>query len=298
LLATDLVEILCAAHLGSLVESPFQERGGIMLVGPPGVLKTTFVNALDRTYQDAVMMSDINVKQIIRMRDAIASGRINTLVLPELAKVYERVESTATNVEGTLRALAGEGFIAASFEDSRVNRLTARAMVFGALTPSTVTKRFEGWEESGFNRRFLWCLIRLEDPLALERAAIQWKRIEFRTRHLPLAPLGSTIPNTTTQKERQRLAAIVKYQPGGEHTLQIQVLTRTLAVLRWWYKEIDDPRDAMETMESFADSLGKSGVALELPDPDKDTKDLTANGQKPGYKGKNRRKVPTRRGSK
>jgi hypothetical protein len=263
--ASELVEIMCAAHLGNMVESPFKERGGLMLVGPPGVLKTTFVSVLDTQYQDVVMMSDINVKSLIRFRDAIASGKINTLVLPELAKIYERLDATAKNVEGTLRALTAEGFSAASFEDSRINRLTARAMVIGALTPSVLDKHFTEWEESGFNRRFLWLLIKLADPNALERAAINWQRIEFRQAYVPMSPMGETIPNLTTHRERQRLANIVKYQPGGDHAIQLQVMVRILAVLRWWYTEAGFSRNAMETMEKFAPALGKNGIALELP---------------------------------
>lgn len=263
--ASDLVEVLCAAHLGNMVEGPFLERGGIMLVGPPGVLKTTFVSVLDQQYQDAIMLSDINVKSLIQLRDSIASGKINTLVLPELAKLYERADVTAMNIEGTLRALAAEGFSGASFEDSRVNRLVARAMIIGAMTPATVTKRFTGWEESGYNRRFLWCLLKLSDPNALERAAVQWQRINFRMAHVPLPPLSSTIPNKTTVRERERLLNMVKYQPGGDHAIQLQTMIRILAVLRWWYAESGNARNAMDTIEAFAPALGKTGVALRLP---------------------------------
>lgn len=263
--AAELVEVLCAGHLGNLVESPFLDRGGIMVIGPPGVLKTTFVNVLDAQYQDAISMSDVNVKSLIRMRDAIAAGKVNTLVLPEYAKIYERQDATAKNVEGTLRALTAEGFTAASFEDSRVNRLVARAMVIGAMTPATINSHFSEWEESGFNRRFLWCLIKLADPLALEKAAIAWQRINFRMAHVPLAPMGGTIPNKTTQRERQRLAVMVKHQPGGDHAIQLQMLIRMLAVLRWWYAESGQPRNAMDTMEKFAPALGKTGTELELP---------------------------------
>lgn len=272
--ASELVEILCAAHLGNMVESPFKERGGIMLVGPPGVLKTTFVSALDSQYQDVVMMSDINVKSLVRFRDPIAAGKINTLVLPELAKVYERLDATAKNVEGTLRALAAEGFTAASFEDSRINRLTARAMIVGAMTPSVLDNHFTEWEETGFNRRFLWALIKLADPMALERAAVNWQRIEFRQAHVPQFPLGETIPNLTTHRERQRLANMVKYQPGGDHAIQLQLMVRILAVLRWWYTEMGFSRNAMETMEKFAPALGKNGVALELPTKKDDVDEL------------------------
>lgn len=264
--ASDLVEVLCAAHLGHLVEGPFKERGGIMLVGPPGVLKTTFVSILDQHYQDCIMLSDINVKSLVALRDQIASGKICTLVLPELAKVYERADATALNVEGTIRALAAEGFSAASFEDSRINRLSARAMVIGAMTPATIERRFAGWEESGFNRRFLFSLLRLSDATALERAAMNWQRIDFRVKHIPLAPsMGpSTIPNLTTQRERARLAVIVKNQPGGDHAIQLQVLIRVLAVLKWWYAESGSSENPMDVLERFGVSLGRGGAEIDV----------------------------------
>jgi hypothetical protein len=263
--ASDLVEVMCAAHLGNMVESPFSERGGIMLVGPPGVLKTTFVSVLDQTYQDAVMMSDVNVKSLVQLRDVIAQGRVTTLVFPELAKLYERADVTSMNVEGTIRALAAEGFTAASFEDSRVNRLTARAMIIGAMTPAVVTKHFPNWEESGFNRRFLWALIRLSDPNALERSAVAWERINFRMAHVPLPPLNGKIPNKTTIRERNQLLAMTKYQPGGDHAIQVQLLIRIAAVLRWWYAETGQARNAIDTVAAFAPALGKTGVTIDLP---------------------------------
>lgn len=264
MLATDMVELICAAHLGHMVDGPFDERGGIMLVGPPSTMKTTFVSVLDRYYPDAVMLSDINVKSLVQMRDAIASGRTNTLVLPELQKIYERADVTSSNVEGTIRALAAEGFHAASFQDSRQNRMVARAFILAALVPELVEQHFPAWETSGYNRRFLWPMIRLKDPLALEKAAVHWTRIPFQISHVPTMPLGGHIPNITTVSERRGLALMVKYQPGGDHAIQIQILTRILAVLKWWYRESGRDRNPMEILEAFAPSLHK-GVDIELP---------------------------------
>jgi hypothetical protein len=263
--ASDFVEVLCAAHLGNMVEGPFSDRGGMMVVGPPGVLKTTFVSVLDAQYHDVVMLSDINVKSLIRLRDSIATGKINTLVLPELAKVYERVDSTAQGVEGTIRALVAEGFSSASFEDARINRLKARCMVIGALTPAMLDQHFERWVDTGFSRRFLWCLVRLSDTSALEKAAVNWKRIDFRVKHVPRVPLGDSIPNLTTKQERERIVALVKYQPSDDHSMHIQLLTRICAVLRWWYAETNDPRSAMDTIEAFAPALGRDGAVIDLP---------------------------------
>lgn len=267
--ASDFIEVICALHLGRLVDAPFQGYGGLMVVGPPGVLKTTFVAVLDQHYQDALMLSDINTRQLVKYRDQIAQGRIRTLVVPELAKLYERKSETAANLEGTLRALADEGFAAASFEDSRINRLKARCMVIGALTPSLVSMHFERWEASGFNRRFLWSTIALRDPDILERASVNWNLIDFRVEHVPLPPLisGEKIPNITTAQERQHLRVLCKRQPGGDHALQIQLLVRALAVLRWWYRERGIRRDPVGVMERFALSLGKDGALIDIEEP-------------------------------
>lgn len=261
----DLIEVLCAAHLSHVVESPYPERGGIMLVGAPGVLKSTFLEELDKHYHDVISMSDLNVKALTNYRDQIAAGVIKTLVFPEFAKLYERKDETAANLEGSLRAMVAEGFQAASFEDARVNRTRARCMVIGALTPATVERRFNAWEESGFTRRFLWPLIRLADPSLMDDALIQWQRLDFRVKVLPQLPvMKMTIPNETTQVERARCRSLVKYQPGGSPMQQGQILIKVLAVLRWWYRQVGRESNAMDTVERFAESLGREGAALKL----------------------------------
>ncbi len=266
--AHELVEVLSAAHLTYLVESPFEERGGIMLVGPPAALKSTFLNELDRQYADALSLSDLNAKALVALRDRVASGVIHTLVFPEYAKIYERKDDTSANLEGSIRALTAEGFSAAAFEDASVNRVRARAMVIGAMTPSTQSKRFEQWEASGFNRRFLWSLIRLENPHVLEQAVVDWHRLKFQFVHLPQAPaFGAKIPNATTREERELIRRWVKYQPGGSAVQHTQTLTKVLAVLRWWYHEVDDGREPIDTVMSFAESLGREGAMLQLTPP-------------------------------
>lgn len=258
-----LLEILCAVHLSSYVESPFQDRGGLMVVGPPGVLKSTFLGLLDRNYNDAVSVSDINARSLNDLRDHIASKTIRTLVVPEYSKLHERHVYTAQNVEATLRALVGEGFVSASFEDSRINRLRARCTLVSAMTPKFQTDHFKGWEESGFNRRFLWCLVRLKDSELLERAVEEWRLVDFRIAHIPPTPASDSIPNLTTREERADLRRLVKYQPGGSHAVQTALLSKILAVLKWWYRLRKRPeREALLTVRSFAESLGKEGAEL------------------------------------
>lgn len=258
-----LVEIMCAVHLSSYVESPFNDRGGLMIVGPPSVLKSTLLGILDHTYHDAVAVSDINARSLGDLRDQIAAKVIRTLVIPELSKLYKRHPYTALNVEGVLQALVAEGFNAPSFEDSRINRLQARVTLLAGLVPQLQVERFKGWEESGFNRRFLWSLVRLKDPELLDRAVEEWRLIDFKIKHIPSTPTTQWIPNMTTKQERAELRRFVKYQPGGTHAIQIALLTKILAVLKWWYMALDrPPKAALQSVRLFAQTLGKEGAEL------------------------------------
>lgn len=267
--ASDFIEVVCAMHLSSRVTDPLGEGfGGLMVVGPPAALKTTFLSVLEENYHDALMLSDVNVQTLVKMRDAISCGNVRTLVLPELAKLYERKSETASNVEGTLRAMAEEGFQAASYEDTRPQRFRARVCVVGAMTFKVRDSNFERWENTGFNRRFLWSLIRLADPHILTSAAVQWHRIDFQLTHVPRLPPGvAKIPNLTTERERAELERFVRPQPGGDPSFQLRMLARVLSVLRWWYSETGNTNDAMEVVHRFAKSLSKDGDDIELPPP-------------------------------
>ncbi len=265
LTVTALVEVLCAVHLSSYVDSPFVDRGGLMVVGPPSVLKSTLLGVLDKNYSDAVSISDINARSLNDLRDQIAGKAIRTLVIPEYAKLHDRHPYTASNVEGTIRALVGEGFTAASFDDARINRLRARVTLLSAMVPKFQVDHFKGWEDSGFNRRFLWSLVRLEDPDLLDRAVEEWQLIDFKIAHIPPAPSPELIPNLTVKRERQDLRKLVKYQPGGGHSIQLALLVKVLAVLKWWYRHLGRPeRQAEQTLLSFAGTLGKEGAELIL----------------------------------
>lgn len=262
--AQDLIEILCAAHLSSYVQSPYEERGGLLLVAPPGALKSTFLEELDKHYPDALSLTDLNAKAMAQLRDRIVTGTVRTVVFPEFQKLYDRKDDTAMNLEGTIRALVAEGFRAAAFESQGINRIRARAMVIGAMTPATQARRFDAWEESGFNRRFLWPLFRLANPMVLDDAIVEWRRLRFAVGRLPQLPFGEQIPQQTTRDERQALRMMCKYQPGGHHTQQLQLLVKTLSVLRWWYDFAGLDRDPWAVMQRFGVSLGREGAVLEL----------------------------------
>lgn len=259
-----VIEMMYALHLSSYVEGPFRERGGFMLVGPPAVLKTSILNVLDRSYPNVVTLSDLNAQALVDLRGQIAQEAIRTLVIPEFAKLYERDARVASNVEGTLRALVAEGFMAASFEDARINRIAARCMVIAAMTESLLNHRFKAWEESGFTSRFLWAVVTLNADV-LDGAVHRWKYFTLDRGQVPPIP-GAPIPQQTTEEERRALRMMIKHQHGGTHARQFALMVKLLAVLQWWYGRIGRNRDeAFDTMHEFAGALGKQGAELLMP---------------------------------
>ena len=264
----QMIEVLCAMHLSSRVEGPFPSRGGIMLVGSPGVFKTSLLAVLDANYDDALMLSDVNVSTLTDYRSGMQSGRIRSIVLPELAKLYERNPATANNVIGTVRALVDEGFRSASFEDARIQRASSRCTVMGALTPALQQKHYKEWIDSGFARRFLWLLISLADEDALTDAVTKWQRIDFHAPILPRPPIDSSrIPLLSSDVERRHLLRFLKHQPGESTVVQHSTLVKIHGVLKWWYQQTGDKRDAMDTVTAFGISLGSNGAQLELELP-------------------------------
>lgn len=266
-----MIESLIAAHLSSYVSSPFRDRSGVILVGPPAVFKSAMLDVVERHFPDALMLSDVNIPSLIALRDQIAQGAIRTLLLSELAKIYRRDPRTAENIEGTLQAMVAEGFRAAAFEDSRINRLVARCTIIGAIPPAEMTKQFVKWESSGFSRRFLFPTVGLEHPEVAERAVSRWELIDFDSRlRVPPMPAGGVIPNLTTKAERDLCGEMVRFQPGGRgaHASQKGMLVKMLAATRWWYKVMGrDPKRAIVTIKSFALTLGRGGALLRVPEP-------------------------------
>jgi len=264
----QLAEVICAVHLSPYVQGTLEHRGGLMLVAPPGALKSTLAE-VTMQYPDALLLTDVNVKMLADLRDSLTGGSITTLVFNEFAKLYERNPQTATNIEGSLRALVSEGFAGASFQDHRVNRRKAYATVVGAMPPNVVETQFKRWEDSGFNRRFLWATYGIKGAYILDEAASQLQRLDLSVKDVPrVPPLGQTIPFVLTPAERMRVRRYVAQQPGGSHTQQIQLLTRVWCVLKWWHRERGTPERCEETIVEFVESLTHGGTDLILTKPE------------------------------
>jgi hypothetical protein len=269
----SMLDVICATHMSSLVECPFDGLGGLMLVAAPEALKTSILRVL-KEYPSALLLTDVNTQTLVRMRDRIAGGEVRSLVMLDLQKIYERDGDTARNVEGTLRAMASEGFSAASFQSQEINRVTARCVVMGALTQDLMEKKFEGWKSSGFARRFLFPTFRLEDPEMLTDAIVNWEKIDLGRSFIP-PPANRRIPMLVTKTERSKLRAFVLHQYGK--TEPFQMLIKVYCVLKWHYGQRNGkPKHyAWDIVEDFSTSLGRDGAKLTFDH-------LKTNGKKGG----------------
>jgi hypothetical protein len=251
---STLMECVKAAHLSSYVRSEFQHTSGLFLVGPPGVMKTTILSALDN-YETVLSLSDVNSKVLHSIiKTQLTSNGIKSLVLPEVQRIYERDPRTAAGVEGTIRSLVEEGFKGASFEDPTVSRFTARAFVIGAMTDRFRDDNWQRWNDSGFARRFLWCLVRLGDPSILMDAVEQGRMamVSDDVVAMPTPALGQ-IPAIDSNM-RKRIRPLVRKQPKPAN-VQFELLCRMTAVLDFYYKRAKMKKDALKTIQEFGGAI-------------------------------------------
>jgi hypothetical protein len=160
-----VIEVLDAAQLTAYLDTPeFPKRSGIMLVGPPGAMKTSLILSAFSYYPSALVLSDLNINSMMGLREELVSGRFKSMIFPEFDKLYQRRSDTASNIEGTIKQIVEDGFTRASFEPQGMMTMNARALVVGAITYQFYSYHYDNWKKSGFARRFLWAFIRLRQP--------------------------------------------------------------------------------------------------------------------------------------
>ena len=263
----SLIEVLVAGHLTSYVETPFPQRGGIFIVAPPAALKSTFIKTALDPFPNSLVMSDINVRTMMQLRDDFCSNRYTTLAFTAFEKIYQRQEVTSSNIEGHISAMVEEGFRRGSFEDQRMILLEAHAFVVGGMIPALYRRKFTEWMESGFARRFLWCHYNLQNPDLVVDAIHQWKLLELTNLAISGLPPGK-IPFDVTESESSHIRSSLKFQPGRETPFVL--MKKILSVLKWRYrrkaktpKEREDAdRKANLTLRDFGRSLGQKGDNL------------------------------------
>jgi hypothetical protein len=251
---SSFIECVKAAHLSTYVDSSFGHSAGLMIAGPPGVLKTTIVGALDN-YESVLTLSDVNGKTLTGIiKSELTSNRIKTLVFTEFQRLYERDPRTASGIEGTIRSIVEEGYRGASYEDPTVTRFVARGCVIGAMTDKFRDENWSRWSDSGFSRRFMWCLVRLADPEILMNAVQHGRMAEVKDEVVAMpTPTLASIPAIDAALRRQ-IRPLVRKQPKPSN-VQYEMLCRMLAVLVHFYARSKSKKDPVETIQEFSKSL-------------------------------------------
>lgn len=264
--AQVLWRCLCAAHLSGYVKSEFKSRGGMMLVAPPGHLKTAFLLSVAQTFDDgAVPVSDLNTAQLSKMKEAMSGGSLRTLILTDMQKLSQRNASVADNLYGNLSAVVDEGYTAAAWNDNPLlPRTIARCSVIGAVTPAYYGRMIGEFADSGFARRFLWSQLRLENPNLLAEAVVQQKQLRFTNdAGVPPKPVNGIIEEKLSTGEIRELKAIVSEQLSGD-AIGYQLITKMLAVLRWWYRVMNVKDDPIETLFEYGRCLGRKAEPAKI----------------------------------
>jgi hypothetical protein len=258
--AQIILEAVCALHLSSYVPGPVEDRGGVMFVGPPGILKSTFLDVLDE-FHNATIISNLNTTTLLQMQSDFQSGNTRTIAIPELQAIYKGDPRTAARLEQALMQLVAEGHRGASWQDSRRQKFKSRAMVFGAMTPKFFDRQAGGWEYSGFLRRFLWASYTLADPDVLMNAIEEWKRADFGGIVIPTIPASNMIPDQLSVDDRRTIRSWLKHQPAP-HEIQFHLLCRATSALRWHYGTRKLKRNALDTMKEFSGMLQREAALV------------------------------------
>lgn len=248
--ASNLIEVLSAAHLSKYVEcNVFEQRGGIFLVAPPGSLKSRLITNSLKCFPDCLRMSDLNVQTLGYMKQSFVEGKYSTMAFGEFEKLYQRNPATAANLEGHLKAMVEEGFGKESFSDQRAVSFEARILLIAGVTPSCYQQRLTRWIDNGFGRRFLWCAYTLADPEIIVNAIHAWKSLDFG-KAVKEAPNSDSIPYTLTPKESMHVQDLVRGQVAVETPYVL--MKKILCVLKWRHKKASK---AMAILEDFAEGI-------------------------------------------
>lgn len=257
---STLIEVIDAAHLSSYVAGDFEQRGGMMLVGPPETLRTTMIELALKPHPDALRISDVNMNSLTGLKAGFTSGRYCTLGFLDYQKIYERHHATAANVEGTLRQLMEEGFTRNPHEDPTMAATIARAFCVAAVTESFFSRHNKAWAESGYLRRWLICLVRIEpkNKNKIIGAIENWRKLVFDgiTRKVPVNKITCDL----SRSENDYCKWLVREQPS--QVTPFALIKKIYAVMKWKYKS---QKEVERILNDFAPSLLNSGGAsLEL----------------------------------
>jgi len=257
----SLMEFVDAACDTKYVQGPYEERGGIMLVAYPGSLKTTIVKTM-QTHSDAMVTSDLNVQQWIKIRDDFVTGRFSALGFTDFEKIYQRHSSTSSHIEGIVKGLVSEGYGISPNGDTRMPVIPAYALVVGGLTNTCMQDHYDTWSKSGFLRRFLWVIYTVQNQQKIAQAIRRWQKIDFG--RITSRPANRQIQVEFSPERSNQLEKMMLEQPGFNGTAYI-LLKKITAVLEW--RNSTDKKGTQrvtEILNDIAPSLTKNGGRIIL----------------------------------
>lgn len=255
----SLMEFVDAAVDTKFVQGPYDERGGLMIVGYPGSLKTTILKSAMEPHADSMVISDINVQQWLKIRDDFVTGRYTAMGFTDFEKIYQRHHSTATHIEGIIRGLVAEGYGTGPNGDTRMPVIPARAFVAGAMTNSCMEARYNDWQKTGFLRRFLWFVISIQNQNKISQAIRDWKKIDFG--RIVSRPATRQITFEFTKERTMQLESMMREQPGFNGVGYV-LLKKVVAVLEWRHQ--NDKKHVTEVLEDVSSSMTKNGGMIRL----------------------------------
>jgi hypothetical protein len=252
-----LIEVVAAIHLMPRVSGNVSnERGGLMLVAPPGQLKTTAIEYLD-AFPKTKLISNITTHALNQLRQDFLSEEIMTMGFPDYDMIYKRHGTVSAQIEGTLMGLMGEGFRNPAFSDQRVNVTKARCTIVCGITIKCYERMLSEWIDSGFARRFLWARYTLKNSEMLEDAISKWRRHTLDGDFVMRIP-SSLIPHCLSHIQAKE----VLYQLRHHQDRKLPYITaqRIISVLVWKH----GPKRGWEIWDDFAPALGKDGCQIVL----------------------------------
>lgn len=254
-----LIEIISAAHLTPYVFGDIgEERGGLMLVAPPGHLKTTAIEILEQ-FPRTLLVSNITNGTLTNLRESFISGEIKTLGFPDFDMLYKRHSSVSSQLEGTIMGLMGEGFRNPPFKDQRTAVMKARCTIIAGITIKCYEERLSGWLDAGLARRFLWSQFKVKNPEQLEEAIVHFKRAQLDGDFTMKIPM-TRIPYNLNENISRKILYHLRGQP--DRKLPLIFAQRLVCVLVWKHGQIE----GWNIWNDFAPSLWKDGGMIEIED--------------------------------
>jgi len=246
----NLVKFMVASHYTYHVESPYRQRGGVLLVSGPGSMKSTIVRTVIDSVTHALGYSDLTLKQLAVIRNQIASGTYHTLGFYELEKLYARQASVSANLEGVMKAMVEEGFSHFAFEDQRIWVPNARCFVIASVLQNLYEQKSGNWNDNGFARRFIWIKYLLS-----VKAKEKMRQARSENALVPMPPMFARSPAAllqmdVTREEGIRLEQIIDMESGET---PVNLLRKTLTILKWYRKHNGNHRGDATPMEVIED---------------------------------------------